>query len=120
MLFGSRGLPCADAEVRIAADGEVLVRGYRVMRGYLDDPSGTAAAIGDGGVPRGAAGEADLLAWCRSRMAGYKAPRSVAFASGLPLNAAGKVDKPRLAARHQIALQLPLVTGSQTKLVYVH
>jgi acyl-CoA synthetase (AMP-forming)/AMP-acid ligase II len=59
----------------------------------------------------GAAGEADLLAWCRSRMAGYKAPRSVVFVSELPLNAAGKVDKPQLAAKYQIALQLPLVTG---------
>jgi acyl-CoA synthetase (AMP-forming)/AMP-acid ligase II len=41
--------------------------------------------------------EADLVAWCRSRMAGYKVPRSVIFVSELPLNAAGKVDKPLLA-----------------------
>jgi len=31
--------------VSIAADGEVLVRGYNVMVGYLDDPAGTAEAI---------------------------------------------------------------------------
>jgi acyl-CoA synthetase (AMP-forming)/AMP-acid ligase II len=162
------GLPCAGTEVRIAADGEVLVRGYRVMRGYLDDPDGTAAAVDAGGwlhtgdlgeldaggrlriagrkkdvffvggfnvypaevegyllehpavaqaavigvpddrlgqvgaafvVADGPAREADLVAWCRSRMAGYKAPRSVTFVAELPLNAAGKVDKPRLEAR---------------------
>jgi acyl-CoA synthetase (AMP-forming)/AMP-acid ligase II len=39
------GVPCQDVEVRIAEDGEVLVRGYSVMRGYLDDPAATAEAI---------------------------------------------------------------------------
>ncbi|GAB2658698.1 FadD3 family acyl-CoA ligase [Nocardia goodfellowii] len=39
------GTPCAGIEVRIAEDGEVLVRGYSVMQGYLDDPEATAAAI---------------------------------------------------------------------------
>ncbi|BBZ29590.1 fatty acid--CoA ligase [Mycolicibacterium madagascariense] len=39
------GLPCADVDVRIADDGEVLVRGYGVMLGYLDDPAATAEAI---------------------------------------------------------------------------
>jgi acyl-CoA synthetase (AMP-forming)/AMP-acid ligase II len=39
------GLPCADVEVRVADDGEVLVRGYSVMQGYLDDPAATAEAI---------------------------------------------------------------------------
>jgi acyl-CoA synthetase (AMP-forming)/AMP-acid ligase II len=31
--------------VRIAGDGEVLVRGECVMKGYLDDPAATAEAI---------------------------------------------------------------------------
>ncbi len=39
------GVPCKDVEVRIADDGEVLVRGYGIMRGYLDDPAATAEAI---------------------------------------------------------------------------
>jgi len=39
------GLPCEDIEVRVADDGEVLVRGYGVMQGYLDDPVATAEAI---------------------------------------------------------------------------
>ena len=39
------GLPCGDVEVRIADDAEVLVRGYNVMQGYLDDPAATAEAI---------------------------------------------------------------------------
>ncbi|AKK28793.1 fatty acid--CoA ligase [Mycobacterium sp. EPa45] len=39
------GLPCDGVEVRIADDGEVLVRGYSVMQGYFDDPAGTAEVI---------------------------------------------------------------------------
>jgi acyl-CoA synthetase (AMP-forming)/AMP-acid ligase II len=43
------GLPCEGVDVRIADDGEVLVRGYGVMQGYLDDPAATAQAIDDDG-----------------------------------------------------------------------
>ena len=52
------GLPCEDVEVRIADDGEVLVRGYNVMQGYLDDPDATAQAIDvDGWLHTGDLGE---------------------------------------------------------------
>jgi len=48
------GLPCEDIDVRIADDGEVLVRGYGVMQGYLDDPAATAEAIdGEGWLHTG-------------------------------------------------------------------
>ncbi len=163
------GLPCEDVEVRIADDGEVLVRGYGVMQGYFDDPVATANAIDDDGwlhtgdlgkfddagrlridgrkkdmfivggfnaypaeiegfmlehpavaqvavvgVPderlgqvgkafvvlthdaNGAVSEADLMSWCRERMAGFKAPRYVEFLGELPLNATGKVMKDQL------------------------
>lgn len=54
------GSPCAGVEVSIADDGEVLVRGYSVMLGYLDDPDATAAAIGhDGWLRTGDLGELD-------------------------------------------------------------
>lgn len=159
------GTACDGVELRIADDGEVLIRGYSVMQGYLDDPDGTAAAIdADGwlhtgdlgsldeggrltvigrkkdmyivggfnaypaeiegfllehpavaqvaviGVPdermgqvgkafvvaREAVREADLIAWAKERMAGYKVPRSVVFLDELPLNATGKVMKDQL------------------------
>ena len=48
------GVPCDGIEVRIADDGEVLVRGYSVMAGYLDDPVATADAIdGEGWLHTG-------------------------------------------------------------------
>jgi HIP---CoA ligase len=39
------GKPCDGVEVSIAEDAEVLVRGYTVMQGYLDDPVATAETI---------------------------------------------------------------------------
>ncbi len=159
------GLPCEGVEVRIGDDGEVLVRGYGVMQGYLDDPAATAQAIDDDGwlhtgdlgnfdksgrlridgrkkdmfivggfnaypaeiegfmlehpavaqvavigvpdqrlgqvgkafvVSKTPVSEQDLIAWCRERMAGFKAPRYVEFLDELPLNATGKVMKDQL------------------------
>ena len=159
------GLPCEGVDVSIADDGEVLVRGYGVMQGYLDDPAATAQAIDDDGwlhtgdlgnfdsagrlridgrkkdmfivggfnaypaeiegfmlehpavaqvavigvpdqrlgqvgkafvVPKTPVSEQDLIAWCRDRMAGFKAPRYVQFLDELPLNATGKVMKDQL------------------------
>ncbi len=39
------GVACEGMELRVADDGELLVRGYNVMKGYLDDPVATAEAI---------------------------------------------------------------------------
>ncbi|MFN3596522.1 MAG: class I adenylate-forming enzyme family protein [Rubricoccaceae bacterium] len=49
-------------------------------------------------VPRkeAAPGEAELLAFLRARLAGYKVPRAVVFRDTLPLSEAGKVLKRRL------------------------
>ncbi|MDL4819771.1 FadD3 family acyl-CoA ligase [Actinomadura opuntiae] len=47
------------AEVPAGADGEVLVRGYNVMSGYLDDPEATAETIRDGWLDTGDRGRLD-------------------------------------------------------------
>jgi long-chain acyl-CoA synthetase len=43
---------------------------------------------------------AELTAWCRRELAGYKCPRSIAFARELPMSAAGKVLKTALRAAY--------------------
>jgi HIP---CoA ligase len=157
-------------DVATGTPGELLVRGYCVMMGYLDDPEQTAQTIdADGwmktgdivvmdergyiditdrkkdmfinggfnaypaeiertmlahpnigqvaviGVPDERLGEVGaafvvpapgsapdpdaLIAWCRTEMANYKAPRFVWLVDSLPLNASGKVLKTALRER---------------------
>ncbi|MDA2893768.1 FadD3 family acyl-CoA ligase [Mycolicibacterium sp. BiH015] len=65
------GVACDGVEMRIADDGEVLVRGYTVMQGYLDDPVATAEAIdGDGWLHTGDLGTVDEAG--RLRIVGRK------------------------------------------------
>jgi len=46
---GSVGRPIANVEVRIADDGEILVKGPGVMAGYHNKPADTAEALDSGG-----------------------------------------------------------------------
>jgi acyl-CoA synthetase (AMP-forming)/AMP-acid ligase II len=159
----------AGNEVATGEPGEVVVRGYNVMKGYYEDPEATAQTIdadgwlhtgdigvmdADGnvritdrlkdmyvvggfnaypaeveqalarheaiaecavvGVPDERLGEvgmafvvaragmtidpAEVVGWCRERMANFKAPRSVQVVDVLPRNASGKVMKFELRA----------------------
>lgn len=70
------GVACTDLEVRVVdpinqpvavgAEGEIVVRGYAVMDGYLDDASATAATIdADGWLHTGDLGSCDERGYFR-------------------------------------------------------
>jgi acyl-CoA synthetase (AMP-forming)/AMP-acid ligase II len=58
-ILGSVGTAQTVVEVRTAADGEVLVRGDSVMKGYWRDEEATAKALKEGWLHTGDVGEFD-------------------------------------------------------------
>lgn len=56
---GSVGKPLPGTEIRVAEDGELLIRGPHIFQGYMGQPSATAQTIHDGWLLSGDLGRVD-------------------------------------------------------------
>jgi long-chain acyl-CoA synthetase len=59
VTLGTVGQAIPGCEVRVAEDGEILVRGRNVFQGYFRDPQATATALREGWLHTGDVGELD-------------------------------------------------------------
>ncbi|MBK9711458.1 MAG: long-chain fatty acid--CoA ligase [Kouleothrix sp.] len=98
-MYKSGGLNVYPAEVEAVLGQHPAV--YEVCVIGVPDPTwGEVGRAVVGLKPDADASAEQLLAWCDSRLARYKTPRSVVFVGALPRNSLGKVNRAELKARH--------------------
>ena len=64
-ISGSIGKPLPDVEMKVASDGELLIRGETVFWGYYKDPEASAAVLRDGWLHTGDIAEIDAEGYIR-------------------------------------------------------
>ena len=64
-ISGSIGKPLPEVEMKVAEDGELLIRGETVFWGYYKDPEASAAVLRDGWLHTGDIAEIDAQGYVR-------------------------------------------------------
>ena len=99
IITGGENVYCAEVEDVLAAHpkvGEVALIGVPDAR-YGEAPLAVVAPRDPAAPPT----PAELTAWCRERLAGYKHPREYSIVAALPRNPSGKVLKTALRDEHR-------------------
>jgi len=65
LKLGSVGRAVPNTEVKLSAEGEILLRGPHVFMGYLNNPTKTAETVRDGWLHTGDVGLIDADGWVR-------------------------------------------------------
>jgi len=94
-LIVSGGENIASVEVEHALQAHPAVREAAVI-GVPDDRWGEVPRAFVSLVPGADADEAELIAWVRDRLAGFKVPKAVVVLAELPKGGTGKVQKQTL------------------------
>lgn len=97
-MFIVGGFNAYPAEIEQALMGHPQVAQVAVI-GMPDDRQGEVGCAFVVPRPGETVDPAEVITWCRERMANYKVPRRVELVDALPLNASGKVLKFELRAR---------------------
>ena len=96
-MFISGGFNCYPAEIEKLLAAHPAIEMAAVI-GVPDERLGEVGRAFIVKRPGADADESGIIAWAREAMANYKVPRSIAFVSELPRNAAGKVLRTVLRA----------------------
>ena len=96
MSGGENVYPAEVESVLFALDGVADV----AVIGVPDDRWGEAVKAVVVRAPGSQVSDRELIDACRSRIAGYKIPRSIDFVEALPRNPTGKILKRELRARY--------------------
>lgn len=117
MRIGSAGQAAPDTEIRIAPDGEILIRGPSVMKGYLAAPEKDAEVLtGDGWYRSGDLGrlDADGFLWVTGRKKEVMINSSGHNMAPAHIEAAVKAASPLVANVCVIGEARPFVTALVT------
>lgn len=104
-LIISGGENIYSSEVEAAIDSHPKVRDVAVVAAphpvWVETPVAVVTAVDPADPPT----EAEIVEWCRSRLASYKKPTAVDVVEALPRNASGKVLKVELRRRYATRFQ---------------